>query len=100
MHRPYKFKTLIKLNINDEIYVNLPVFYGNSKKNGLYLIPFSLEHELYTNKNSEQSYNIIRQYDIHDVKNENEKIISLKDSGRVKNYNREDEAYVSIILYN
>ena len=101
MHRPYEFKTSIKLNINDEVYVNLPVFYGNSeKKTGLYLIPFSVDHELHTNKDSQQSYSIIRQYDIHDIKNQNAKIISLTDSGRVTSYNREGVAYVSITQLN
>ena len=101
MHKPYEFKTSIKLNINDEVYVNLPFFYGNSeKKTGMYLIPFNIEHELHTNKDYEQSYSIIRQYDIHDVNNQNAKIISLTDSGRVKSYNREGVAYVSITQLN
>ena len=68
MHKPYKFSTNSKIIVNDQLYVDLPGFYGeNLKKTGLYLIPYNVDHELHTNKNSEQLYSIVRQHDINDI---------------------------------
>ena len=97
MHKPYKFSTTSKINVNDEVYVDLPGFLGeNLKKTGLYLIPYNIDHELHTNKNSEQIYSIIRQHDINDVNNKNAKIISMTESGRITSYYRNGLAYISI----
>ena len=96
-HKPYQFTTSSKIIINDEVYVDLPGFYGNDfKKTGLYLIPYNVDHELHTNKNTEQIYSIIRQHDINDANNKNAKIISMTDSGRITSYFRNGLAYISI----
>ena len=101
MHKPYKFSTNSKIVINDELYVDLPGFYGeNLKRTGLYLIPYNVDHELHTNKNSEQVYSIIRQHDINDINNKNAKIISMTNSGRVTSYYRNGLAYISISQLN
>ena len=97
MHKPYKFSTTSKIIVNDQLSVDLPGFYGEEvKKTGLYLLPYNVDHELHTNKNSEQLYSIIRQHDINDINNKNAKIISMTDSGRVTTYTRNGLAYVSI----
>ena len=97
MHRPYEFSTSSKINVNDQLYVDLPGFYGeNLKKTGLYLIPYNVDHELHTNKNSAQIYSIIRQHDINDINNKNAQIITMTDSGRVTSYFRSGLAYISI----
>ena len=101
MHKPYQFSTNSKINVNDEVYVDLPGFYGESlKKTGLYLIPYNVDHELHTNKNSEQVYSIVRQHDINDVSNKNAQIITMTDSGRVTSYFRNGLAYISISQIN
>ena len=100
-HKPYQFTTSSKIIINDEIYVDLPGYYGNDlKKTGLYLIPYNIDHELHTNKNSEQIYSIIRQHDINDANNKNAKIISMTDNGRVTSFFRNGLAYISISQLN
>ena len=101
LHRPYQFTTSNKIIVNDEVYVDLPGFYGdNLKKTGLYLIPYNVDHELHTNKNSEQIYSIIRQHDINDANNKNAKIISMTDNGRITSYFRNGLAYISISQLN
>ena len=96
-HKPYQFSVTNKIIVNDEVYVDLPGFYGdNLKKTGLYLIPYNVDHELHTNKNSEQIYSIIRQHDINDANNKNAKIISMTDNGRITSYFRNGLAYISI----
>lgn len=93
-HKPYKFSITNKIIVNDEVYVDLPGYYcDNLKKTGLYLIPYNVEHELHTNKNSEQIYSIIRQHDINDAINKNAKIISMTDNGRITSYFRNGLAY-------
>ena len=100
-HKPYQFSTTSKIIINDEVYVDLPGYYGNDlKKTGLYLIPYNVDHELHTNKNSEQIYSIIRQHDINDANNKNAKIISMTDNGRITSYFRNGLAYISISQLN
>ena len=100
-HKPYQFSTSSKIIVNDEVYVDLPAFYGdNLKKTGLYLIPYNVDHELHTNKNSEQIYSIIRQHDINDANNKNAKIISMTDNGRITSYFRNGLAYISISQLN
>ena len=100
-HKPYQFTTSSKIIINDEVYVDLPGYYGNDlKKTGLYLIPYNVDHELHTNKNSEQMYSIIRQHDINDANNKNAKIISMTDNGRITSYFRNGLAYISISQLN
>ena len=97
MHKPYKFSTTSKITVNDQLYVGLPGFYGeNLKKTGLYLLPYNVEHELHTNKNSEQLYSIIRQHDINDINNKNAQILTMTDSGRITTYSRNGLAYISI----
>ena len=101
LHRPYQFTTSNKIIVNDEVYVDLPGFYGdNLKKTGLYLIPYNVDHELHTNKNSEQIYSIIRQHDTNDANNKNAKIISMTDNGRITSYFRNGLAYISISQLN
>ena len=101
MHKPYKFSTSSKISVNDQLYVDLPGFYGeNLKKTGLYLIPYNVDHELHTNKNSEQLYSIVRQHDLNDVNNKNAKIITMTDSGRITSYFRNGLAYISISQIN
>ena len=101
MHRPYKFSTSSKITVNDQLYVDLPGFYGeNLKKTGLYLIPFNVDHELHTNKNSEQLFSIVRQHDINDINNKNAKIITMSNSGRITSYFRNGLAYISISQLN
>ena len=101
MHKPYKFSTSSKISVNDQLYVDLPGFYGeNLKKTGLYLIPYNVDHELHTNKNSEQLYSIVRQHDLNDANNKNAKIITMTDSGRITSYFRNGLAYISISQIN
>ena len=100
-HKPYQFSVTNKIIVNDEVYVDLPGYYGdNLKKTGLYLIPYNVDHELHTNKNSEQIYSIIRQHDINDANNKNAKIISMTDNGRITSYFRNGLAYISISQLN
>ena len=97
MHRPHTFSTKSKIIVNDQLYVDLPGFYGeNLQKTGLYLLPYNVDHELHTNKNSAQSYSIVRQHDINDVNNKNAQIITMSHSGRVTTYFRSGLAYISI----
>ena len=101
MHRPYKFSTTSKVIINDQLYVDLPGFYGEDlKKTGLYLIPYNVDHDLHTNKNFAQSYSIIRQHDIGDVNNKNAQIITMTESGRITSYFRSGLAYITITQKN
>ena len=100
-HKPNHFTTSNKIIVNDEVYVDLPGYYGdNLKKTGLYLIPYNVDHELHTNKNSEQIYSIIRQHDINDANNKNAKIISMTENGRITSYFRNGLAYISISQLN
>ena len=100
-HKPNQFTASNKIIVNDEVYVDLPGYYGdNLKKTGLYLIPYNVDHELHTNKNSEQIYSIIRQHDLNDVNNKNAKIISMTDNGRITSYFRNGLAYISISQLN
>ena len=101
MHRPYKFSTTAKVIINDQLYVDLPGFYGEDlKKTGLYLIPYNVDHDLHTNKNFAQIYSIIRQHDVTDINNKNAQIITMTDSGRITSYFRSGLAYISITQQN
>ena len=100
-HKPYKFSTTSKINVNDELYVGLPGYYDeNMKKTGLYLLPYNIDHELHTNKKAEQIFSIIRQHDINDYNGKNAQIISLTEAGRITTYFRSGLAYVSISQLN
>ena len=97
LHRPYEFSTSSKINVNDQLYVDLPGFYGeNLKRTGLYLLPYNIDHELHTNKNSAQTYSIIRQHDVNDINNKNAQIITMTETGRITSYFRSGLAYISI----
>ena len=82
------------INIKEKTYFTIPD-HLQPLKNSLYMIPFNVDHELHTNKNIQQKYQIIKQFSKEDSNN-NAKIISLSEGGRVTSYFTEGLAYVIV----
>ena len=89
-HQPNIFETTEKLKISDEIVANINSKYGTpQKQTGLYMIPFNVEHELRTNKNTIQKFRIKH-------KESDYNILNLSENGRVTTYNTVGQVTIEI----
>jgi hypothetical protein len=96
-HKPNIFTTNEKIIISDQIYVNIPEFYGNSqRKTSIYMIPRDIDHDLHTNKDIQQKYSIVNQFDNSDTSSIRNNIISLTNEGRITSYNNTGLVYIRI----
>ena len=96
-HKPNIFTTNEKIIISDQIYVNIPEFYDKSQiKTSIYMIPKDIDHDLHTNKDIQQKYSIVNQFDNSDTSSIRNNIISLTNEGRITTYNNTGLVYIRI----
>ena len=96
-HKPNLFSTSEKIIISDQIYVNIPEFYGNPlRKTSIYMIPRDIDHDLHTNKDIQQKYSIVNQFDNSDASSPRNNIVSLTNEGRITSYNNTGLVYIRI----
>ena len=89
-HTPNIFKTSEKVKIGDEVVANINSKYGTpQKQTGLYMIPFDVDHELKTNKNTLQTFKIKH-------KESDSNILSLTETGRVTTYKTVGQVTIEI----
>lgn len=88
-----KFLTKIKMEIDDNLFVEIKEFYENDPtKSGLHLVPYNVEHDIKSNKNrNELKHTLVSQ----NVKSK-DPLISLRENGRITTYDRKGVAYVMI----
>ena len=87
------FTTKSDLNINDEIFANIPTFYQQQDKvTGLYMLPFNITHKLHTNQHTQQLYEKLNA-------NEADDILTLNSNGVIQTKSKEGLVPIQITDY-